>query len=213
MMTNDSIMNAHSPAPETIEDRHARRRERTRQAILEAARMVMGRSGAVAATIADITRQADVGVGTFYLHFRDKDEVTRTILTQGMEHLHATIASQVRDIPLERSLTATIRATCDATYANRDLFSIAYSNGMLIAFALDARERLATFLTSTLEEARTLGLIEADQDVGLLAGLITGMIDHSVLQWLEHTIPDPQRVAEQIICLLRGGLPTALLAD
>ena len=55
--------------------RGTRRRERSRASLIEAAREIMSVKGVDATTIADITEAADLGFGTFYNHFKTKDEI------------------------------------------------------------------------------------------------------------------------------------------
>lgn len=52
--------------------RRDRKKERTRREIYEAAMRLFARSGFAAVTIADICEEADVGRGTFFLHFPTK---------------------------------------------------------------------------------------------------------------------------------------------
>jgi AcrR family transcriptional regulator len=49
--------------------------EKTRQAILQAAEKVFGQYGINRASIAEITREAGIALGTFYVHFASKAEV------------------------------------------------------------------------------------------------------------------------------------------
>ncbi len=51
------------------------KRERTRLSLLEAAVAVFGERGVESATIQDITQAARVAAGTFYNHFKSKDEL------------------------------------------------------------------------------------------------------------------------------------------
>ena len=57
-----------------------RRRSRTRKKLLEAAYQVMSRRGVDAATIQEITEQADVGFGTFYNYFLSKQDLAAKVL-------------------------------------------------------------------------------------------------------------------------------------
>jgi AcrR family transcriptional regulator len=61
------------------DNRLTRSRLRTRQKLIEAALIVMGRKGVGAATIADITEQADVGFGSFYNHFKSKEQIAHEV--------------------------------------------------------------------------------------------------------------------------------------
>ncbi|MBN8933022.1 MAG: helix-turn-helix transcriptional regulator, partial [Rhizobium pusense] len=56
-------------------DRNDRRRARTRRALLDAARRVIGRQGVENVTIQEITDEADVGFGSFYNHFATKEDL------------------------------------------------------------------------------------------------------------------------------------------
>jgi AcrR family transcriptional regulator len=67
------------PAPV---DRQARRRERTRARLVEAARAVFARQGVDATRINDITEEADVGFGSFYNYFESKDAIVVAVVEQ-----------------------------------------------------------------------------------------------------------------------------------
>jgi len=55
--------------------RHQRRRLHTRELLIQAALYLVLEKGYDALTIQDITDQADLGRGTFYIHFKDKIDV------------------------------------------------------------------------------------------------------------------------------------------
>ncbi|MFH1688040.1 MAG: TetR/AcrR family transcriptional regulator [bacterium] len=60
--------------------RQQRRFSRTRGKILEAARSVFAEKGLAAATIDEIAERADVGRGSVYYHFENKDELISLII-------------------------------------------------------------------------------------------------------------------------------------
>jgi AcrR family transcriptional regulator len=62
------------------EGRLAKRRRATRAKLLEAAYEVIAESGVADAKIKDITDRADVGFGTFYNYFADKDALASQVL-------------------------------------------------------------------------------------------------------------------------------------
>ncbi|MCP5071127.1 MAG: TetR/AcrR family transcriptional regulator [bacterium] len=68
--------------------RSERRRQRTCERIVEAAERLMSERGVAEVTIQDITEAADVGHGTFYLHFESKAAVLRPLIEQRAERLH-----------------------------------------------------------------------------------------------------------------------------
>lgn len=60
--------------------RLARKREKTRQALLGAARMLVSERGREPVAIQDITGRAGVGLGTFYNYFDSKESIFEAVL-------------------------------------------------------------------------------------------------------------------------------------
>jgi AcrR family transcriptional regulator len=58
------------------------RGQKTRRAILAAAEKVIGRDGFAAASISEITREAQVGQGTLYIYFKSKDDIFRELVLE-----------------------------------------------------------------------------------------------------------------------------------
>src|SRR5438046_9216757 len=71
-------------------NRFERRRERTRQELLAAATRVLAEKGLHETKVTDIAAAADVGVGTFYLHFRDKATLFDAVVEETVHRLKAT---------------------------------------------------------------------------------------------------------------------------
>ncbi len=65
--------------------RNARRRARTRRALLDAARRVIARTGTVDVSIQEITEEADVGFGSFYNHFTTKEELLQEAVNEVLD--------------------------------------------------------------------------------------------------------------------------------
>ncbi|HIH2748632.1 TetR family transcriptional regulator [Burkholderia aenigmatica] len=62
--------------------RGMRSRLATRSKLIEAAHTLMAEKGFDLCTIEEITRQADVGFGSFYNHFESKDEIAKAVFAQ-----------------------------------------------------------------------------------------------------------------------------------
>src|SRR5712692_5261133 len=71
-------------------NRFERRRERTRERLLAAATRVLAEKGLHRTKITDIAASADVGVGTFYLHFPDKETLFDAVVEDTVRRLKAT---------------------------------------------------------------------------------------------------------------------------
>lgn len=72
--------------------RRERKRERTRREIYEAAMRLFARAGFGAVTIADICDEADVGRGTFFLHFPSKAALLFEFNQRVAEEFRASLA-------------------------------------------------------------------------------------------------------------------------
>lgn len=95
-----------------------------RAQILSAAERVIGENGFAAASIADITREADTAMGTFYIYFSSKEELFRELVedmgratrTQATEE----IANAPNRLEAERAgLAAYLRVVRDRPYQYR----------------------------------------------------------------------------------------------
>lgn len=72
---------------------------KTRQAILNAAERLFSRQGYEETRAEDIAKQANVAVGTIYLHFGDKEGLLREILLISAEELHERVLAVYQDPP------------------------------------------------------------------------------------------------------------------
>jgi AcrR family transcriptional regulator len=186
-------------------DRASRRRMRTRTDLLKAAHLAFTQHGYHEASIADITELADVGVGTFYLHFRDKDEIFTTLIDEGFREMREQIAATVAESPHGRTLEAVVRAIFRHAYTRRDLFQIAWTarhSGPVRSYR--PQEELLTGLMQILE---TFEDVLSAYHVPLLARFMTGIITQGIYWWFENDEPGPDEMAEQALSILRHGLP------
>jgi len=192
-------------------DRASRRRMRTRTDLLKAAHLAFAQHGYHEASIADITELADVGVGTFYLHFRDKDEIFTTLIDEGFREMDEQIAATVAENPQGRTLEAVIRAIFRHAYTRRDLFQIAWSarrSGPVRSYR--PQEELLMCLTQILETFEDEEVLAA-YHVPLMARFMTGIITQGIYWWFENKEPGPDEMAEQALSILRHGLPEQIL--
>ncbi len=84
--------------------RHQRQRLRTRKQLIQAAVELTLEKGYEAVTVQDITDRADLGRGTFYVHFKDKEDALWTAMQIGFQETEAKAHSQFKDVPLPANL-------------------------------------------------------------------------------------------------------------
>ena len=77
-MTSDEHL---SPVP----TRGTRRRARTRQKLTEAASVLIAEKGVAGLRIQEITERADVALGSFYNHFKTKEELVEAVVTDTID--------------------------------------------------------------------------------------------------------------------------------
>jgi AcrR family transcriptional regulator len=71
-------------APQAARHRHRRRADRTRTRLLDAAVSVFLEKGYDGASLGEVTKQADLGTGTLYLHFRDKRALYEAVVRRAV---------------------------------------------------------------------------------------------------------------------------------
>ncbi len=77
--------------------RHQRRRLLTRKQLIQAAVELVLEKGYEAVTILDITDRADLGRGTFYIHFNDKEDILWSAIQDGLKETEAEAHRQFRE--------------------------------------------------------------------------------------------------------------------
>ncbi len=191
-----------------------RRGDQTRARILDAAEKVFGAQGFHGASIVDITRDAGVGLGTFYVYFPSKIEIYRHLLRSHLEDFvrvarEATSGTDDYRTMVREAFGAffdwigkrpgTARLLREADFVDPKLLAELYE-----APAEEYRKRL--------ERAMELGYV-AKTDPAVLAWSLMGMTEFTVLRWLvwsgEHRM-DPDRLDAFVEIVLRTlGIPPA----
>lgn len=83
-------------------NRFERRKQRTRDQLKQAAIALILEKGYDDVQVQDITDRADLGRGTFYIHFDDKEDVVWRAVRDDFDALDATLISQLGHMPSPR---------------------------------------------------------------------------------------------------------------
>lgn len=78
--------------------RQDRRKAETRSKLIAAARTLIARQGVEATRIREITNEADVGFGSFYNHFENKDEIVEVVLAEMVGSHASTVAAVISQL-------------------------------------------------------------------------------------------------------------------
>jgi len=80
------------------QDRNTRRRQETRSKLISAARRLFARQGVDNTRINEITDEADIGFGSFYNHFKSKEEIVEAVLAESIAAQGAAVAAVTADL-------------------------------------------------------------------------------------------------------------------
>jgi len=154
----------------------------TRQVLLVAAREAFEELGYRATTVAEIVSRAQTARGTFYLYFRNKDEVFAEVLAENCEDLLQRTSGRYAFATDRRA--AVEQATADymqAFAARRGIW-----RAMLEAIGgpagveaqwLELRARFVDRMQVNLRRSQARGQIREDVDLELTAEALTAMIE------------------------------------
>ncbi|QEM44621.1 TetR/AcrR family transcriptional regulator [Mycolicibacterium grossiae] len=172
---------------------------RNRQRVLVAARELFASRG-LDATLNDVARHANVGVGTVYRRFATKEELVEAIFEDGMEQIVCLAETALRQECSWTGFVWFVEQLCELTATDRGLREIVYSKAG--GYRVEcARERLTPSITKLVERARDDGHLRPDVEhtdmpiVGLLAGTVS--------EWAGHVDADLWR---RYVALLLDGM-------
>lgn len=173
-----------------VKERREKEKKLRRQNILEAAKGLFFEQGFAATTMHQIAETAELGKGTLYLYFQNKEELYISLLVEGMELLNDTLKQATSGLAgWEKKFMALGWAYYQYSIDYREFFQISFQfqHGELTANISDDlyqkcfQEGLKslTRLACILEEGMTVNEIEQQDPMELtvvLWGSITGLI-------------------------------------
>jgi AcrR family transcriptional regulator len=188
-------------------NRFERRRERTRQELLAAAERVLADKGLHETKISDIAAAADVGVGTFYLHFPTKEALFDAVVEDTMRRFKATIdtARLSTDDPIGQ-MRAANAAFCRFACDNREVFRIVF--GHAAAYNEVIRRAQALF-AADVEESFREGVARGafvPLPPALVAQAVIGMATQVLSWWTEHESVSIESLHETMFTLALEGI-------
>lgn len=144
----------------TEKTRIQKRAKRTRRKLKKAALDVFSEKSVDAATVEEITEKADVGKGTLYQHFNDKEQMVVTLVEEALEHLIERMLSYDN---APETLEEMLEHLLDAHYG----FSVESKEEFLLLFQGKLLLRLESETTEELEQPYLRYLEEIEQQVAM----------------------------------------------
>lgn len=186
-----------------------RRREETRQRLMEAAISVFAGAGFERATVDEIVRQAGFSKGAFYVHFESKDDLFRAMLEERISHQLETFRLGVdHSLPVAHNLRTILGAVFGLVREDPLWAPLFLEFGAHAARNDNVRRRLATMyerwrelIIDILNASRDAGRIRKDIDLKFNAIMIIAAVEGSILQ--SHLAPDTVSLEEIVEPLAR----------
>jgi AcrR family transcriptional regulator len=205
-----------------MSDQHADRRvRRTRKALQAALISLILEKGYDSVTIEDITDRADLGRTTFYLHFRDKEELLmQAIDAIGEDFIETHAAILTEDGSTEDKLKA-LKLNLDERILYH-IFDHARQNADLYKVMLrgegsaKASERMSDLIRSeTIRRLEALPDLKTKVPLDIFSIFFSGTLIEMVTWWLEN---DQPYTIEQMVTYFRqmfvyGAVDTLHIAD
>ena len=199
-------------------DPHAKSR------LLEAAERVFAEKGLDRAKVEDITTQAGLSKGAFYLHFDSKGDAFKELLSEVLAHLQARMTdAKAACLPswndgLERALEVWLERDLemfDFIWKNRALMRITLEGGRSADYQ-HLIEHFASFAQSQTEvllrQGVASGVYRKDLDVEVAAAFIAGGYDRFARQLVrETTKPDLRTRLRELRWMVITGAGTPAL--
>lgn len=163
------------------------RARRTHDALLDAAERLLADGGYPAATTTAIAEAAQVGVGTVYAYFRDRDDVLAALLAARLDGILAAVEAELTtdrllDVGLDAVLAGTVRTVVDGyrshTAALRAALVQLPSSPAIRAVYWDRHDRSRRSVATFLRRAQAAGRVgqgEPDLLADTLLVLIQGL--------------------------------------
>jgi AcrR family transcriptional regulator len=172
---------------------------RTRESIIQAARVVFGRDGYVDARMIEIAEQAGLSTGGLYRYFEDKPDVFAALIEDLHEELYTAsghTTASFRDDPLA-ALTDANRGYISHYSANRDVMrafiEAAAVDERFRRIWWDMRERHAKRFAHALRSIHGIEEI-GDSSVDVVSEAMACMVEQCCYVWFAHEKMNPGSV-------------------
>jgi len=167
-------------------NRHERRRQQTRELLKQTAVELILERGYESVTIQDITDTADLGRGTFYIHFKDKDDIIWAILKDKIDELQAHFFSGLGEAPLEGEFFR-VMWTNLFTYVrdNRSILQLTLGEQGYAPLSRHLHKHIAEMLEQQIIAGRARLPFDVPHD--FLARYMSGAMLNLMMWWLEDT--------------------------
>lgn len=189
-------------AQPNMPNRTQRRASKTRNRLLKAALVVFAEAGTEAATIEMITQRADLGKGTFYRHFADKNELIQVLIEQCIEDLlEAIVQAAGHPRSLQEALDGLVNGHMDFFLSHQEEYILLFQGRMLLkldrGIVYEIDRPFENYLSRIEESVRPFLPIPVDNVkirrlACAIAGFVSGFLSFAMITM------EPQMIRESV---------------
>lgn len=187
----------------------------TRRRLLEAATRLLGSEGYAPLTASKIAREAGIAQSSFYVHFKDKDDLLRTLADEMTARLRRTLRDTRRfalhEMDRDR-IRGAYRAAIEGMKANREVFLLFVQEERQVGSPLGEyfRELAAEVHADFVEDLVRMGFAGQDATqrriVEMAADAIISMAVSIGVGHIEGRYPDLEECVELLAAFTQGPL-------
>ena len=189
--------------------------------LLDAATTLLIRWGYRKTTIDDVAREAGVGKGTVYLHWKDKNEMFRAAVVREQYRYSEDLQRRIAADPQGGLLHRVITHSMLATYSNPLMAALIRGKSDIFRGLIGGYE--PTFFNQLLGDSdayfaqlQEAGLIRKDIPASIITYLLTALkigVIHSPDLFSQEHQPSMEQLAEVVSDMIRGWLEPAQLPE
>ena len=202
----------------SVKNRSQKRAKRTRKKLKDAALNVFIEKSVDSATVEEITEKADLGKGTLYQHFEDKEDIVITLVEEAIEHLIERLRSyDCEPENLEDMLEHLLNAHYEFSIDAKEEFMLLFQGKLLLKLESETLDELEEPYLRYLEEIENqltayisprIDPIKVRQLACAVAGFVFGFLSFAMIGMtpdeIETSIKPLRRVFVRSLCTFLG---------
>ncbi len=165
--------------------RHERRRQQTRRLLIQTTLELVLEKGYDAISIQEITDRADLGRGTFYIHFKDKEDVAWSAIQDLILEMEQQAHHQFADRRPEQVEYYALLNIFRHSQQNRDLYRVVFGSKGSSSLTGRVQDLLAKIFLADIRDRRGSEAARREVPDEFLAQMMTGLVTRLVIWWLE----------------------------
>ena len=136
-------------------------------------------------TVRAITEEADVGYGTFYLHFSDRDDIVWEIISSILDQTNELMNQQVSSLPFPQREFARLRIFFDFVSKNQTQFLTVLGEGSSPTLAYRYRNAIAEMTHKNFQDNNYQSDL-TDVPLEIVANFYSGAMLRLATWWIEN---------------------------